>query len=606
MIYTCAYFPTPESSLEQAQIAKMDLVCRKMNLKSGERVIEFGCGWGSLAIFMAKRYGASVTALNISSEQIAYARRRAKVEGLSGQVRFVEDDYRNAQGRYDVFISVGMLEHVGLADFATLGQTVARCLEAHGRGLLHFIGRNQPALLNPWIRKRIFPGAYPPTLREVFERVIEPNAFSVLDVENLRLHYAKTLEHWRSRFDRASAQVDRMFDERFVRAWRLYLAGSEAAFSTGSMQLFQVLFAPGTSNAIAGRDRPPGDVSGAVRRAHRRRRACGLVVRVATSSTRTRRDDHGPACVPRDKVCAGWITPQVIDDVELDCGDYRRGRTFQAVIGFRTGIIGSREAIYTRYERPVSYGIRRCEFDQYLLERSGSRVRLAEPASTFRRVGAGWIVNESIETRMLVGAGGHFCPVARWLNPRVERLPLVVAQEAEFPIDAADVSWTTAAGVPELYFRRDLSGYGWCFRKEPYINIGFGLLGPGSLPKATAEFVEFLRTARLIPSSGSLRWRGHAYLVSHAPRRRAVDDAVILIGDAAGVAYPQSGEGIRPAIESGLIAAAAIAQAAGRYSYDRLARTSAACANGSGARTVDAPCREPSCRRLQPVCCRGC
>jgi flavin-dependent dehydrogenase len=274
---------------------------------------------------------------------------------------------------------------------------------------------------------------------------------------------------------------------------------------------------------------------------------------------------------PRDKVCAGWITPQVIDDVELDCGDYRRGRTFQAVIGFRTGIIGSREAIYTRYERPVSYGIRRCEFDQYLLERSGSRVRLAEPASTFRRVGAGWIVNESIETRMLVGAGGHFCPVARWLNPRVERLPLVVAQEAEFPIDAADVSWTTAAGVPELYFRRDLSGYGWCFRKEPYINIGFGLLGPGSLPKATAEFVEFLRFARLIPSSGSLRWRGHAYLVSHAPRRRAVDDAVILIGDAAGVAYPQSGEGIRPAIESGLIAAAAIAQAAGRYSYDRLA-----------------------------------
>jgi cyclopropane-fatty-acyl-phospholipid synthase len=173
------------------------------------------------------------------------------VEGLGHQVDFIEDDYRNARGRYDAFVSVGMLEHVGLADFPTLGETIGRCLDDHGRGLLHFIGRNQPTLLNPWIRKRIFPGAYPPTLREVFEHVLEPQAFSVLDVENLRLHYAKTLEHWRRRFDGAAADVDRMFDGTFVRAWRLYLAGSEAAFSTGSMQLFQVLFAPGTSNAIA-------------------------------------------------------------------------------------------------------------------------------------------------------------------------------------------------------------------------------------------------------------------------------------------------------------------------------------------------------------------
>jgi cyclopropane-fatty-acyl-phospholipid synthase len=251
MSYTCAYFPTPEISLEEAQIAKMDLVCRKLNLRAGERVLEAGCGWGSLALFMARRYGVSVTALNISSEQVAYARRRAAVEGLGHQVDFIEDDYRNARGRYDAFVSVGMLEHVGLADFPTLGETIGRCLDDHGRGLLHFIGRNQPTLLNPWIRKRIFPGAYPPTLREVFEHVLEPQAFSVLDVENLRLHYAKTLEHWRRRFDGAAADVDRMFDGTFVRAWRLYLAGSEAAFSTGSMQLFQVLFAPGTSNAIA-------------------------------------------------------------------------------------------------------------------------------------------------------------------------------------------------------------------------------------------------------------------------------------------------------------------------------------------------------------------
>jgi len=250
MVYTCAYFPTPDRSLEEAQIAKMDLVCRKLNLTRDERVLEAGCGWGALALFMAKHYGVKVTAMNVSSEQIAFARRRVESAGLADRVTFIEDDYRNARGRYDAFVSVGMLEHVGLADFPTLGETIGRCLEPRGRGLLHFIGRNQPMLLNPWIRKRIFPGAYPPTLREVFERVLEPGALSVLDVENLRLHYALTLEHWRRRFEHASEQVQQMFDETFVRAWRLYLAGSEAAFSTGMMQLFQVVFAPGASNAI--------------------------------------------------------------------------------------------------------------------------------------------------------------------------------------------------------------------------------------------------------------------------------------------------------------------------------------------------------------------
>jgi cyclopropane-fatty-acyl-phospholipid synthase len=250
MVYTCGYFPTPDCSLEEAQIAKMDLICRKLHLKPGERVVEAGCGWGSLALFMAKRYGVSVKALNISTEQIAFARSRAKDEGLDHQVEFIEDDYRNVHGQYDAFVSVGMLEHVGLADFEVLGDVIGRCLDGRGRGLLHFIGRNQPMLLNPWIRRRIFPGAYPPTLREVFAHVLEPQGLSVLDVENLRRHYAKTLEHWRGRFEGAADQVLKMFDETFVRAWRLYLAGSEAAFTTGSMQLFQVVFAPGTNNAI--------------------------------------------------------------------------------------------------------------------------------------------------------------------------------------------------------------------------------------------------------------------------------------------------------------------------------------------------------------------
>ncbi len=249
MVYTCAYFPTPDASLEEAQVAKLDLVCRKLDLKPGERVIEAGCGWGSLALYMARQYGVSVRAFNISSEQIAYARARAEREGLSDRVEFVQEDYRLVQGTCDVFVSVGMLEHVGASDYPTLGGVIDRCLSNNGRGLLHFIGRDQPAPLSPWIRKRIFPGAYAPTLPEVFGRVLEPYSFSVLDVHNMRWHYAKTLEHWCRRFDDASRQVLAMFDETFVRAWRLYLAGSQASFTTGSLQLFQVVFGRGNTPA---------------------------------------------------------------------------------------------------------------------------------------------------------------------------------------------------------------------------------------------------------------------------------------------------------------------------------------------------------------------
>lgn len=250
LLYTCAYFETPEVSLEQAQTAKMDLVCRKLRLIAGERVVEAGCGWGALALHMAGRYGVRVRAFNVSSEQIAYARAAARRAGLDHQVEFVEDDYRNVTGRYDVFVSVGMLEHVGLADYETFGRVIDRALDPDGRGLLHFIGRNRPAPLNAWIRRRIFPGAYPPTLDEVVQRVCAPADLSVLHVDNLRLHYAKTLDHWSARFDRAAPTVEAMFDARFVRAWRLYLAGSRAAFVTGAMQLFQVVFARGTSNAL--------------------------------------------------------------------------------------------------------------------------------------------------------------------------------------------------------------------------------------------------------------------------------------------------------------------------------------------------------------------
>jgi cyclopropane-fatty-acyl-phospholipid synthase len=228
----------------------MDLVCRKLHLQPGERVIEAGCGWGSLAMHMARHYGVHVRACNISTEQIAYARKRARAEGIDHHLEFIEDDYRNLRGPCDVFVSVGMLEHVGQPDLPTMGDVIDRVLTPEGRGLLHFIGRDRPMPLNPWIRRRIFPGAYPPALAEVLDQVLTPARLSVLDVENLRLHYARTLGHWRQRFDDHSGEVTQMFDETFVRAWRMYLAGSQAAFTTGSMQLFQVLFARGSSNAI--------------------------------------------------------------------------------------------------------------------------------------------------------------------------------------------------------------------------------------------------------------------------------------------------------------------------------------------------------------------
>jgi cyclopropane-fatty-acyl-phospholipid synthase len=249
MAYTCAYFPHADATLEQAQAAKMDHVCRKLRLRAGETVVEAGCGWGSLALHMASRYGAKVRAFNISKEQIAYARHRAHELSLEGSVEFIEDDYRNIAGHYDVFVSIGMLEHVGRENYAELGRVVRGALTSEGRGLIHSIGRNRPATMHPWIERRIFPGAYPPSIAEMME-IFEPSALSVLDVENIRLHYALTCRHWLDRYERAVDKVRSMFDESLVRMWRLYLAGSTAAFETGVLQLFQVLFTTHENNKI--------------------------------------------------------------------------------------------------------------------------------------------------------------------------------------------------------------------------------------------------------------------------------------------------------------------------------------------------------------------
>jgi len=251
LVYTCAYFETQAQLLEDAQIAKLELVCRKLGLRPGETVIEAGCGWGALALHMARHHGVRVRAYNVATRQIAWARERARREALADRVEFIAQDYRRIEGHADAFVSVGMLEHVGLASYGDLARVIERTLDKnHGRGLLHFIGRDRPQPLDPWIVRRIFPGAYAPTLDEAFRGVVTPAGMSVLDVENLRPHYALTLRHWRERYERAHAEGRVGFDAWFRRAWRLYLAGSEASFRSGWLQLFQVVFAPAGSNAI--------------------------------------------------------------------------------------------------------------------------------------------------------------------------------------------------------------------------------------------------------------------------------------------------------------------------------------------------------------------
>lgn len=268
---------------------------------------------------------------------------------------------------------------------------------------------------------------------------------------------------------------------------------------------------------------------------------------------------------PRDKPCAGWITPQVLAELKIDPHEYREGRVMEPIAGFRTGWIGGPAADIT-YPSPVSYGIRRCEFDTYLLNRSGARRVLGSGLKTLEYTGERWIANGVISAPMLVGAGGHFCPVARHLGARPGTETAVAAQEVEFEAPGSDVR----PGVPEIYFCRDLLGYGWCFQKGPFLNVGLGRLDKHALSAHLDGFVEFLETEGRVRSGIPAKRAGHAYLLRDTSARTVVADGVLLVGDAAGLAYSQSGEGIRPAVESGLLAANVIAEARGDYRRERL------------------------------------
>ena len=272
------------------------------------------------------------------------------------------------------------------------------------------------------------------------------------------------------------------------------------------------------------------------------------------------------ALFPRSKVCAGWITPAVVQMLQLDAEAYARERVLQPITAFRTGLIHGRE-LETRYPSAVSFGIRRCEFDDYLLRRSGARTRLGVALKSVEKRGTLWVVNGTIATPLLIGAGGHFCPVARLLGAKLGAgETAVTAKEIEFEMNPAQrADCRVHADTPELYFCLDFKGYGWCFRKGNYLNVGLGREGNQGLAEHLGDFCDFLTRRGKIPGNIPDRFHGHAYLQYGQSRRTLLDDGVLLLGDAAGLAYPESGEGIRPAIESGLIAAAAIVEAGEDY-----------------------------------------
>jgi menaquinone-9 beta-reductase len=273
---------------------------------------------------------------------------------------------------------------------------------------------------------------------------------------------------------------------------------------------------------------------------------------------------------PRDKVCGGWITPAVVQELEIDLAEYARGRVLQPITGFRTGRVGG-AAVDTGYGRIISYGIRRFEFDDYLLRRCGARLILGTPFKTVERSGDSWIVNGAIRARLLIGAGGHFCPVARFLGAKGPEETAVAAQEVEFEMSPQQRDSCAIRGEAlELYFCPDMKGYGWCFRKGNFLNIGLGRLDAHLLPAHVADFLRWLKESDKVAFDLPASMRGHAYLIFRETKRQIVGDGVLLIGDAAGLAYSQSGEGIRPAIESGLLAAKAILAARGEYARDRL------------------------------------
>ena len=241
--YSCAYFQTPDTDLNEAQLAKKRHLAAKLQVNKGEKLLDIGCGWGGLGLYFARVLGADVTGVTLSHEQFGIANQRAKTLGLENRAKFLLEDYRNLNAQFDKIVSVGMFEHVGIGHFKEYFDHVKRLLKPDGRFVLHSIGRSgEPGATNPWIAKYIFPGGYIPSLSEVIP-VIEKSGLIITDIEILRLHYAETLKAWRQSFLAHWDEAKALYDERFCRMWDFYLAASESAFRWQGMMVFQIQLA---------------------------------------------------------------------------------------------------------------------------------------------------------------------------------------------------------------------------------------------------------------------------------------------------------------------------------------------------------------------------
>lgn len=252
--YTCAYFRRPDMTLEEAQAAKMAHIGAKLLLRPGMRVLDIGCGFGTLALTLARDHGVEVVGVTLSEVQLDEARTRARAAALDGQVTFQLTDYRAVTDSFDRVVSVGMMEHVGLRHLRAYFQKVADLLTADGVALIHYIGRwSPPAEISPWFNKYIFPGAYCPSLSEA-ARVVEKSGLILADLEVWRGHYERTLQEWLKRFDRNLDRVKALQDDRFIRMWRYYLQSAELSFSEAFLVIHQLQLAKARGTVPMTRD----------------------------------------------------------------------------------------------------------------------------------------------------------------------------------------------------------------------------------------------------------------------------------------------------------------------------------------------------------------